>query len=80
MNDLKTWRDEVSQNLGKILANQEATNIHLETLNGTLKDHEERIDCLEEAEHEKRGAKKFLSGLWAVIGGAIVWVFQKLFS
>lgn len=78
MSEVKTWRDSVSKDLGKILATQEEMNKHLNKINGTLDEHDKRIDCVEKKEIERAAVKKFTAWFWATFGGLLVWGLNKL--
>ena len=68
---VKTWRDEVSFKLGQIIEKQDNMHEDIKKTNGKVEDHEERIDTLEETESNRKAVKKYMAGVWALVGGLV---------
>lgn len=75
---VKTWRDDVSFKLGQIIEKQENMHSDIKVTNGKVNDHEDRIDDLETIESNRKAVKKYMAGVWAILGGTVVWVLQKI--
>ena len=75
---VSTWRDGVSFTLGEITSKLNGMHEDIKKTNGKVEDHEGRIDTLEETESNRKAVKAYLAGVWAIIGGAVVYALQKL--
>ncbi len=68
---VSTWRDGVSFTLGEITSKLNGMHEDIKKTNGTVEDHEERIDTLEETESNRKAVKKYMAGVWALVGGLV---------
>ncbi len=68
---VSTWRDGVSFTLGEITSKLNGMHEDIKKTNGKVEDHEERIDTLEETESNRKAVKKYMAGVWALIGGLV---------
>ena len=75
---VKSWRDSVSEDLGYMKGKMEEMHDDIKKTNGKVEDHEGRIDTLEETESNRKAVKAYLAGIWAIVGGAVVYALQKL--
>lgn len=81
--NVKTWRDEVSYQLGEISGKLENMHSDIKKTNGKVVEHETRIDALEMTESNRKAIKKYMAGVWALVGGivsqlaAIAWKIVK---
>jgi len=75
---VKTWRDEVSFQLGQISAKIEQVHVAVKRTNGKVVRNDERLCALEQRQCRKKAVSKLLVGIWAVVGGTVVVALQKL--
>ncbi|MCK4647890.1 hypothetical protein KAT51_00055 [bacterium] len=75
---VSTWRDGVSFTLGEITSKLENMHEDIKETNGKVIDHEERIVTIETIESNRKAVKAYLAGVWALVGGAVVYALQKL--
>ena len=75
---VSTWRDDVSFKLGEITTKLDGMHEDIKKTNGKVVDHEERIATIETAESNRKAVQRHWAGIWAIVGGAVVWALQKL--
>ncbi len=75
---VSTWRDGVSFTLGEITSKLENMHSDIKETNGKVINHEERITTIETTESNRKAVKAYLAGVWAMVGGAVVYILQKL--
>lgn len=72
------WRDNVSEFMGYTKSKLEEMHGDIRKTNGIVVEHDKRIGKLEEVESNRKAVKAYLAGIWAIIGGAVVYALQKL--
>jgi wobble nucleotide-excising tRNase len=75
---VKSWRDDVSFKLGRIMESQDNMHTDIKKTNGKIVNHEERITTIETKESNRVAVRKYMAGVWAMAGGVIVYALQKL--
>ena len=68
---VSTWRDGVSFTLGEITSKLDGMHEDIKKTNGKVVDHEERIVTIETTESNRKAVKKYMAGVWALVGGLI---------
>jgi ABC-type Fe2+-enterobactin transport system substrate-binding protein len=88
--NVKTWRDDVSKELGYITGKLEQIHSDIKTTNervrinrDEIQVHHERIKYLENGQIAKVAVKRWLSGVWGAIGviiGSILHFLWEIFK
>ena len=76
----KKWRDEVSGDLGYIKAKLESLHYDISKMNGSVKQNCKRLDALEKIQTERNAVKRWLVGVWALIGGVVAEGLHQLIT
>ncbi len=61
----------MSFTLGEITSKLDGMHEDIKKTNGKVENHEKRIDTLEETESNRKAVKKYMAGVWALVGGLI---------
>jgi len=68
---VKSWRDSVSEDLGYMKGKMEEMHGDIKKTNGKVINHEERIVTMEIIESNRKAVKKYMAGVWALVGGVV---------